>query len=116
MIRARYQKPESAITKQRFLELEQSKDIEQVCEAIIASAYHISDVQWLIQRYQLLLELDSAEVRGATVSALGHLARLRSGVSSEQLLSILRPLEMDKDIGGRVEDAIEDVQRFCDKL
>ena len=101
-----------AIDKSEFLRILSSGVIALICEAIVRSVHFIDDYDWLLQQYILLLRHPDIEVRGVTVTCIGHLARLNERANKDELLGILEPLLADRDLAGRVEDAIDDVNTF----
>ena len=100
------------IDKLEFLKIVASGESALICDAIVRAAHFIDDYDWLLQQYVLLLKNQNLDVRGATVTCIGHLARLNKDAKRDELLRILRPLLLDSDLEGRVEDAIDDVNTF----
>lgn len=100
------------INKLQFLEVIASGVITLTCDAIVRAAHFINDYDWLLQQYKLLLKHPNLEVRGVTVTSIGHLARLNENAKKDELLSILEPLLSNGDLVGRVEDAIDDINTF----
>lgn len=106
-----YEEPRN-IDKSEFLKIVASGVIALICDAIVRAAHFINDYDWLIQQYKLLLKHQDIDVRGVTVTCIGHLARLNEHAKRDELLSILEPLLSDSDLAGRAEDAIDDVNTF----
>jgi len=106
-----YEEPKN-IDKSEFLKIVASGVIVLICDAIVRAAHFINDYDWLLQQYKLLLEYQDLEVRGVTVTCIGHLARLNEHARKDELLGILEPLMSDNDLAGKVEDAIDDVNTF----
>lgn len=102
----------SEITKDEFLQVVTSNDISLVCNAVVSSSEYIDDYEWLVTQYSLLLNHENAEVRGITVTCIGHLARLYKIADKNQLLRLLKPLLSDEMLVGRAEDAIDDVNSY----
>jgi len=100
------------IDKQEFIRIIESGVIVLICDAIIRAAHYIYDYDWLLKQYSQLLKNPDVEIRGATVTSIGHLARLNEKANKAQLLKILQPLLSNHDIVGRVEDAVDDVNTF----
>lgn len=100
------------ITKADFLKIIKSNDRDEICEAIINASFYISDTVWLLEQLSLLINHRDIEVRGATISAIGHLARTNKTVSKSELLGLLRPFLSDNKLSGRAEDAIDDINTF----
>lgn len=102
----------SEITKEYFLSVISAGVITMICKAIVDAAHFIADYDWLIKQFLPLLDHPDEQVRGVTVTCLGHLARVNEDANKEQLLSILQPLLVNPDVAGRVEDAIDDVNMY----
>lgn len=107
----KYDEP-SNISKDQFQRIITEGVIDIMCQAIVNAVHYISDYDWLLYEYGLLLKHPSVEVRGVTVSCIGHLARLHDEANKDQLLVLLKPLLSDSKITGRVEDAIDDINIF----
>ena len=107
----KYNEP-TDITKEKFSQIIAEGIIVSMCQAIIDAVHYISDYDWLLAEFRKLLNHTNAEVRGVTVSCIGHLARLNKNADKDQLLQILQPLLSDDEIAGRVEDAMDDINMF----
>ena len=86
--------------------------IPELCQAIVNAVHNIDDSDWLLSKFRPLLKHDDEQVRGVTVTCVGHIARLDSNANGDQLLTILRPLKSEKALAGLVDDAMDDVLRF----
>lgn len=86
----------------------------QLCQAIVDAAHSIEDYDWLLTEYKMMQQHNDKQVKGGTVTCLGHLARLNPNANGSQLLSILHPLRLDIEIRGLVEEAISDVETFAE--
>jgi len=106
-----YNEPKK-IDKSEFLEAIVSGRETLMCDAIVRAVHFIDDYDWLLREFTSLLEYPNMEVRGVTVTCIGHLARLNENAKKDDLLVILEPLLSDSDLAGRVEDAIDDVNAF----
>ena len=53
-------------------------------------------------------------IRGLAATCLGHVAR-RFGTIQPESVALLRLLSADADIGGRADDALDDVAMFADQ-
>jgi len=106
-----YDEPK-AIDKVEFTSIVEAGVIALVCDALVRAVHFIHDYDWLLQQYILLLKHPDLEVRGVTITCIGHIARLNAEADKTQLLGILDPLLCDSDMAGRVEDAIDDVNTF----
>ncbi len=100
------------IGKNEFTQIIESGTTELKCDAIVRAVHSISDYDWLMSEFSKLLDYSDDQIRGVVVTCIGHLARLNERSNRQQLLEILQPLLLDGQIGGRVEDAIDDINTF----
>lgn len=80
-------------------------------EAMLRLAASDPDVGWVEQQCLTGLSDRRLEVRLAAATALGHVARRQLGLNPETLAR-LSALRSDPQIGGRVEDALDDAEVF----
>lgn len=106
-----YDEPKE-ISKAEFSKILETGLIALICDAIVRAVHFIHDYDWLIQQYRLLLNHPDLEIRGVTITCIGHLARLNENANKAQLLAMLEPLSSDEELVGRVEDAIDDINTF----
>ncbi|MBB5321166.1 hypothetical protein [Marinobacter oulmenensis] len=106
-----YDEPKD-IDKSQFLKIVESGIIDLICDAIARSPNFIDDYDWLLHQYKVLLFHPDLEVRGVTITSIGHLARINEHAKKDELLGVLGPLISDHDLAGRVEDAIDDINTF----
>jgi hypothetical protein len=85
-----------------------------VCATIIRAAHHVEDWRWVEERALQLLQSADVEVRGAAVTALGHLARIHRRLDLERVVPALAALRNDPALEGRVEDAMDDIRTFIE--
>ena len=100
------------ISKNEFCIILKGGDTQNLCQAIISSVNSIQDYHWLIQRYKKLLHHDNPEVRGVTITCIGHLARINEESDKSELLNILKEIPSDDEVFPRVEDAIDDIDLY----
>lgn len=106
-----YDEPKEA-SKTEFTDIVRTGDVAMICDAIVRAVYFIPDYDWLLKQYILLSKHPDLEVRGVTITCIGHLARLNGKANKTQLLEILKPLLANRELSGRVEDAIDDVNAY----
>ena len=97
----RYGSPKE-ISKAEFLEILGVGVIENICDALVRAVYFISDYNWLVEQFVSLLGHASLEVRGVTITCLGHLVQRNQDANKQQLLDILQPLLLDQQLVGSV--------------
>lgn len=106
-----YVKP-TAIDKEEYAQIIGSGSIELKCDAIVRAVHSIADYDWLVSEFSKLINDSDSDIRGVTVTCIGHIARLYEQSDKQQLLQIVEPLLSDSEISGRVEDAIDDINTF----
>jgi hypothetical protein len=90
-----------------------SDDPIHITDALVRLTYHYSNWRWVQdQCLQLVNHLDPV-VKGLAISCLGHLARIHKTIDTVKVLPILNSLLDDPDVGGRAEDAIDDIKMFA---
>lgn len=90
----------------------QSEDPSEVCDALIRITFHEADWRWIQSQCIRLIHHNNKDVRGLAATCLGHIARIHGKLDSAQVLPLLEMLMGDPDVGGRAEDAIDDIRRF----
>lgn len=92
-------------------ETEFSSDIsERICDALVSVTFNETDWRWVQEKCLHFIASSYPEVRGLAVTCLGHLARIHRKIDLEKVLPILKNLQNDAEIGGRVEDALDDIE------
>lgn len=100
------------ISKDEFNQTIASGSIESKCDAIVRAAYFIPDYDWLVFQFTKLVNDLNYQIRGVTITCIGHIARLYENSDKQQLLKIFEPFLSDSEIGGRAEDSIDDINTF----
>lgn len=90
-----------------------SGDPVDVCKALVAIAFHESDWRWAQDRCLELLRSSDPSISGLAATCLGHIARIHRKIDKDIVLPALQALRADPDIGGRVDDAIDDISMFA---
>lgn len=88
---------------------------EKLCEALIGLVYHDPDWKWLQDQCLALAAHSDVDVAGLAVTSLGHLARIHRKLDLEKVLPVLERYRTDPRIGGRVEDALDDIETYLRK-
>ncbi len=99
---------EKNVAIQRF----RSNDEEAICTALVAVALHEQDWQWVQQSCLEFLDDERAAVRGAAATCLGHIARIHRRLDKERVLAALEVHQYDREVGGRIADALDDIKTF----
>ena len=106
-----YKEP-SYIDKENYLAAVGSGNSMEICAATINAVHYINDYDWLVNQLALSIVHNETEIRGVTVTCIGHLARLYEDANREALLALLTPLKNDEELSGRVQDAIDDINTY----
>lgn len=87
----------------------QSEDSETIARMLIRMALHEDDSSWAESRcLEALQDSSDEEVCAAAITSLGHLARIHGRISPVALQA-LRRLQTHPTLGGRAEDALDDI-------
>jgi len=100
------------ISRAEYLALVGGSDLDKASEAVLRIALNDEDPKWAEAECLRALSDARVPVRLAAATALGHLARRQKGLSPATV-SRLFALKSDPDIGGSVEDALDDLVVFA---
>ena len=91
-----------------------SGEKDRVCRALIRLALHEPDPVWAQDQLVHWLEhAPDAWTRGVAAIGLGHVARLHGQLDRSRVLPLLEGLRDHPTIGGKVEDALGDIEQFA---
>lgn len=85
---------------------------EEICKALVSAVFHDTDWQWLQNRCLEFLGSDNADISGLAATCLGHIARIHRAMEKERVLAALHRYLDDPRIGGRVQDALDDIEMY----
>lgn len=108
----RYEEPGHASPLQLALAIE-ADDPARISERLIALALQGTESDWLTGRCIELASHHSADVRRASVVALGHIARVQRAIDLTVVLPHLRAMSNDPDLAGPAADALDDIEMFA---
>ena len=86
-----------------------SGDSLRICKALVSLAFHDPDWHWVQDICLRFLNDNNPEIGGVSATCLGHLARIHGKLDRERVVAALRNRLDDPEIGGRVEDALDDI-------
>lgn len=101
------------ISREEARENLKSDDPIRVNDALVRLTYHDPDWQWVQDQCLQLVNYQDPVVKGLAVSCLGHLARIHKTIDTVKVVPILSGLLEDPDVGGRAEDALDDIEMFA---
>lgn len=102
----KYVPPES-ITRPEFNNIVQNGTSSEVCQAIVDITHSGQDYAWIRERLETMLGHDNSDVRGVTITCIGHLARLYDVSNIDDLVELIAPLGVDKELNGLVEETLD---------
>ena len=82
---------------------------ETVCAALIRVVYHEPDWRWVQGKCIEMSDNPDPAIAGLAITSLGHLARIRRRLELDKVLPVLEKHRADPIVGGRVEDALDDI-------
>lgn len=89
------------------------RDSPGASAALIELVFADSDWRWLEAKCLELLDARDADLRGAAISGLGHIARIHGRLHRERVQETLKALaDNEPDFAGRIEDALSDFDVF----
>lgn len=89
-----------------------SENPDAICEALIRVALHDPDPLWSQMVVLRFVAHDDSEVRGLAATCLGHIARIHRRMDLGIVVPILSKLAEDPLVGGRAEDALDDIRTY----
>lgn len=98
-----------AITREDAARAFASADVEQINDALISLTYHDDDRRWVEGQCLALLDHPDSDVRGLAATCLGHIARIHRELDRNRVLPALDALRNDPLVGGRAQDALDDI-------
>ncbi len=87
-------------------------DGKTIAEALVGVTYHDPDWRWIQDTCLNLLNHPDAGVRAIAITCLGHVARIHRQLDTERVVPILTRFKSDPQLGGRAEDALDDIAHF----
>jgi hypothetical protein len=87
-------------------------NVHDICDALASVALNDSDWIWCQEKCLALLNHPDIQVSGLAATCLGHIARIHGKLDRERVVAELRSRLSDDNIGGRVQDALDDIEQF----
>jgi hypothetical protein len=88
-----------------------SPDADIVCEALVRTAFYETDESWAEAQCLAFISDPNPTLKACAVTCLAHIARIHRRIG-DSVLPLLKKMRDDPIIGGRVQDAIEDIELF----
>jgi hypothetical protein len=107
----RYKEPQP-ISRDAASRVFETGSPEEICDALIGVTFHDPDWRWVQDRCLEFLSHESPDVRGLAATCLGHIARIHRALDQDAVVPALQRLRADPEVGGRAEDALDDIRLF----
>ncbi len=91
-----------------------SGEAKRICDMLVSAAFYESDWRWVQDKCLDFLNFNDPNIRGLAATCLGHVARIHHQLDKEKVISSLRKHLKDHAISGQIEDALDDIEIFCD--
>jgi hypothetical protein len=89
-----------------------SSDKTDRSDGLLSAAYYDSDWRWVQNQCLGLLRRDDVVMCRLAATCLGHVARVHRQLDLDVVLAELTPLKDDPNVGGYVQDALDDIRFF----
>ncbi|MDD5302499.1 MAG: hypothetical protein PHS14_05250 [Elusimicrobia bacterium] len=103
------------IDRSRAEEMFRSGDPNSICDALIRVALNDPDPVWAEDICLRFISHANVEVRGLAATCLGHIARIHGSLDLAKVIPLLDRLAADPEVGGRAEDALDDIRMHMQK-
>ena len=87
-----------------------SGDAAVICDAMVRAVLNDPDPVWAESVCLRFISNSNVEVRGLAATCLGHIARIHGKLDLTKVIPILNRLTKDPEVGGRAEDALDDIR------
>ncbi|MCC4607776.1 hypothetical protein LL967_07815 [Xanthomonas campestris pv. zinniae] len=92
-----------------------SSDRDVVATTMLYISHNISENPWTQEKLISLLGNRDADIRGLALTCLGHVARISGKINSDLVFPVLKKMLLDESLGGRAQDALDDIEMFVKK-
>lgn len=89
-----------------------SNDINLITNSLVALSLYEKDWRWAQDICLHFLDNDNPDISGLAATSLGHIARVHHHLDKEKVVSALEQKVNDPLIGGRVQDALDDIEIY----
>lgn len=86
----------------------------EICMALLRLVYDDDEWQWIQDKCIELSKSPDIDVAGLAITCLGHLARIHRTIELDKVLPVLNELRANRELAGRVDDALDDVEMYMD--
>lgn len=100
-------------SKQELEAMLKSKRDNVVIDALMYLCLNIIDRHWVLQKCIDAVEFGiSDDVKGLGVTCIGHVARIYKDIDRGKVIPFLESKLQDTSLAGRVQDALDDIEKF----
>lgn len=100
------------ITKDAAQKMFLSNKVENICNALVSIAFYDPDWKWVQDKCLHFFLSNDPNISGLAATCLGHIARIHHKLDKEKVINLLNSRRNDAEIGGQIEDALDDIDSF----
>lgn len=89
-----------------------SDDKDKICDTLLSLSFYDEDWKWVQDQCLILLDHADIDISGLATTCIGHLARIHKQLDLNKVVPMLNVKAKDPDIGGRAQDALDDIDIF----
>lgn len=90
----------------------QGDNVDAKVEAILSAALYDGDYHWVQTQCIQLMNSNNANLQHATVTAIGHVARIHKTIDKASVIPELEKLHANPPLKGTIEDTLDDIKMF----
>jgi hypothetical protein len=84
----------------------------RICDALVRVTFNDSEWEWVQEQCVRFIISPIPDVRRLAVTCIGHLARIHGQLDLKRVVPLLNQMRNDAELGGTVEDALDDIEAF----
>lgn len=86
-----------------------------MADTLLYITFNLDDARWIQDKCLDLINEDSRNsMKGLAITCLGHLARIHGTIDSKAVIPVLNRCKKNRDLSGRVESAMDDIEQFVE--
>lgn len=101
----------SELSKSDMSSIFKSGNKKNITDLLLYITFNIDDFEWVQEQCIKMIASKDEDISGLAITCIGHIARIYSKISANSLVA-LRKKRNDTQLGGRVQDALDDIETF----
>lgn len=92
-----------------------SQNVDVVIDALMYLCFNVADREWVLQKcIDAVNEGLNNDIKGLGVTCIGHVARIYKDIDRSKIIPFLESKLQDASLVGRVQDALQDIEKFIE--